>query len=68
MSDPQIKTFISDLAKMGYCWQFITLAGFHLNSLMTEVLAREYSKKDMLSYVNMIQRKEKEENVDQLKH
>ena len=68
MKDSDIKSFIPDLAKMGYCWQFITLAGFHLNSLMTEVLARDYSKKDMLAYVNMIQRKEREENVDQLKH
>jgi len=54
MKDEDIKAFIPDLAKMGYCWQFITLAGFHLNSLMTEVLARDYSKKDMLAYVNMI--------------
>lgn len=54
MGDADIKSFIPDLAKMGYCWQFITLAGFHLNSLMTEVLARDYSKKDMLAYVNMI--------------
>lgn len=68
MKDDQIKTFIPDLAKMGYCWQFITLAGFHLSSLMTEVLARDYSKKDMLAYVNMIQRAEKKEGVDQLKH
>ena len=54
ISDKEIKAFIPKLAKMGYCWQFITLAGFHLNSLMTEILARDYSKKDMLAYVNMI--------------
>lgn len=26
MTDEQMRTFIWDLAKMGYCWQFITLA------------------------------------------
>ncbi len=35
---------------------------------MTEVLAREYKDMNMLSYVNLIQRKEKIEKVDQLKH
>lgn len=39
LTDEQISTFIPDLAQMGYCWQFITLAGFHLNALGTEVLA-----------------------------
>merc|ERR1712046_252032 len=28
MTDEEMRTFIWDLAKMGYCWQFITLAGF----------------------------------------
>ena len=27
ITDNQIKTFIDDLAKLGFCWQFITLAG-----------------------------------------
>ena len=54
LSDPQIKEFIPNLAKLGYCWQFITLAGFHLNALMTEVLAKQLANKDMLSYVNLV--------------
>jgi len=68
LNDQQIKEFIPALAKLGYCWQFITLAGFHLNALMTEILAKQLANKDMLSYVNLIQRQEKVHNVDQLKH
>ena len=68
LTDAEIKKFIPKLAAMGYAWQFITLAGFHLNALMTEILTRDFAKKDMLSYVNMIQRREKTEKVDQLKH
>merc|ERR1712032_1017537 len=33
MTDDQMETFIWDLGKMGYCWQFITLAGFHMDAL-----------------------------------
>ena len=40
LSDQQIKDFIPNLAKLGYCWQFITLAGFHLDALMTEILTK----------------------------
>merc|ERR1711988_1181547 len=29
MTDAQMESFVWDLAKLGYCWQFITLAGFH---------------------------------------
>lgn len=64
LSDTQISQFIPDLAKMGYCWQFITLAGFHLNALMTEILSREFGKKNMLAYLDLVQRREKAENVD----
>merc|ERR1719486_1492661 len=29
MTDAQMESFVWDLAKLGFCWQFITLAGFH---------------------------------------
>lgn len=68
LTEEEIASFIPDLAKMGYCWQFITLAGFHLNSLMTEIFSREISSQNMMKYVELIQRAERKENVDQLKH
>merc|ERR1739838_413576 len=33
MTDAQMESFIWDLAKLGFCWQFITLAGFHSDAL-----------------------------------
>jgi isocitrate lyase len=29
MSDKEMETFVWDLGKLGFVWQFITLAGFH---------------------------------------
>jgi isocitrate lyase len=46
---------------MGYCWQFITLAGFHMDSLISEVFTKAYHKMGMLAFVQYIQRKEKAE-------
>lgn len=46
----QMETFREDIAKMGYKFQFITLAGFHaLNTSMFE-LALAYKKKGMAGY------------------
>lgn len=50
LSVPQMETFREDIAKMGYKFQFITLAGFHaLNTSMFE-LALAYKKKGMAGY------------------
>ena len=68
MTNFQIREFSSELAKLGFCWQFITLAGFHLNGLATTLFARRYRSHQMLAYVEDIQRKEREHNVDLLKH
>lgn len=35
---------------------------------MTEILTKRLAQKDMLAYVELIQRQEKLHNVDQLKH
>ena len=45
-----MKTFQSELGKMGYKFQFITLAGFHLNNYATFKLAQEYKKDGMAAY------------------
>ncbi|WP_338410532.1 isocitrate lyase [uncultured Flavobacterium sp.] len=50
LSVAQMETFREDIAKMGYKFQFITLAGFHaLNTSMFE-LALAYKKKGMAGY------------------
>jgi len=42
MSDEDLANFIPNLASMGFAWQFITLAGFHMDSLISEVFTRNF--------------------------
>jgi isocitrate lyase len=68
MTDEEMSTFIWDLAKLGFCWQFITLAGFHSDALGIDTFAKAYSEDGMRAYVTMIQRKEREYGVSTLTH
>jgi isocitrate lyase len=53
LGDDEIASFQEELARMGYRFQFITLAGFHaLNASMFE-LARGYSAEGMSAYVRL---------------
>jgi len=55
LSPAQIATFQSELGKMGYKFQFVTLAGFHaLNFSMFE-LARQYRDEGMSAYSRLQQ-------------
>jgi len=68
MTDAQMESFIWDLAKLGFCWQFITLAGFHCDALSIDLFAREYKTRGAAAYVQLIQRKERENGVETLTH
>lgn len=69
MTDAQIHTFCKDLGKLGFVWQFVTLAGFHLSSLNANRLCRTLvEQQSMLGYVEGIQRPERDEGVDTLTH
>lgn len=68
MNDEEIRTFITDLGKMGFVWQFITLAGFHCDSLGIDLFAKDYSERGMLAYVETIQRMERKHKVETLTH
>jgi isocitrate lyase len=48
-----IATFQRELAAMGYVFQFITLAGWHLVNLHTFELARAYASEGMPAYVRL---------------
>ena len=55
LSDSQIGSFQDELSKMGYRFQFVTLAGFHaLNYSMFE-LARKYKETGMAAYSELQQ-------------
>jgi isocitrate lyase len=51
-----IARFQRELAAMGYKFQFITLAGWHLINLETFELARAFAEDGMTAYVNLQQR------------
>ncbi|KAH8484207.1 hypothetical protein H0E87_028587 [Populus deltoides] len=68
MTDEQMRDFIPRIAKLGFCWQFITVAGFHADALVTDTFARDYAKRGMLAYVERIQREERKNGVDTLAH
>jgi isocitrate lyase len=68
MSDSELAHFNDELGRLGYTWQFITLAGFHSNGLIITELARSFGDRGMLAYVENIQRKEREKKVELLTH
>merc|ERR1711913_105522 len=68
MTDAQMESFVWDLAKLGFCWQFITLAGFHADSLSIDLFARDYAKRGAAAYVQLIQREERKNGVETLTH
>lgn len=68
MNDHQMMDFIPKIAKLGFCWQFITLAGFHADALIIDTFAKDFAKRGMLAYVERIQREERSNGVDTLAH
>lgn len=53
LDDAQIATFQRDLARHGYAFQFITLAGFHALNHSMFTLARGYADRGMSAYVEL---------------
>jgi isocitrate lyase len=68
MTDPEIGDFQDKLGEEGFVWQFITLAGFHGNALQVTEFSRAFAKDKMLAYVTMIQRQERDREVETLTH
>jgi isocitrate lyase len=58
LSDEQIAVFQEELAKLGYKYQFITLAGIHSMWYNMFDLAREYKDHGMKAYVEKVQEPE----------
>ncbi len=63
LSDKEISTFQKEIAKMGYKFQFITLAGFHTQNIAIFELAENYKKQGMSAY-SKIQQQEFEKEKD----
>jgi isocitrate lyase len=56
LTEEQCEAFQAEIGKMGYAYQFITLAGFHCNNLATFEMAEAYQKTGMRGYSDMQQR------------
>lgn len=68
LKDEEIASFQDELGKLGYVWQFITLAGFHGDALFASTFSKDFAQRKMLAYVETIQRKERELKVKALTH
>lgn len=68
MSTEDQRTYIERLGKLGYVWQFITLAGLHTNALASASFSKGFAERGMQAYGSEIQAKEIEHDVDVVKH
>ncbi|KAK1138285.1 isocitrate lyase 1 [Aspergillus melleus] len=62
------ETYIKRLGALGYCWQFITLAGLHTTALISHQFAKAYSQQGMRAYGELVQEPEMEQGVDVVTH
>ncbi|MCJ1355933.1 MAG: isocitrate lyase 1 [Icmadophila ericetorum] len=62
------ETYIKRLAQLGYCWQFITLAGLHTTALISDQFSRAFVKQGMRAYGEIVQEPEMENGIDVVKH
>jgi len=70
LDDETIAIFQPELAKMGYKFQFVTLAGFHALNLSMFKLARGYAESGMPAYIDLQEEefKEKENGYKAVEH
>ncbi len=62
------ETYIRRLAQLGYCWQFITLAGLHTTALISHNFSRAFAQHGMRAYGELVQEPEMDSGVDVVKH
>lgn len=62
------ETYIKRLGKLGFVWQFITLAGLHTTALAVDDFANQYSQIGMRAYGQTVQQPEIEKGVEVVKH
>ncbi|WVF66491.1 isocitrate lyase [Kwoniella sp. CBS 6097] len=68
LGEKEMKSYVWDLGKLGFIFQFITLAGLHSNAYINDLFASAFAKEGMKAYVELIQRKEREIGCDVLTH
>ncbi|KAJ8468285.1 hypothetical protein ONZ45_g17294 [Pleurotus djamor] len=68
LGERDMESFVWELGKLGFVWQFITLGGLHSNGFISDLFAKNYAKTGMKAYVELIQRQEREIGCDVLTH
>ena len=68
MTPEEQETYIPRLSKLGFVWQFITLAGLHTTALAVDNFARDFANIGMRAYGQEVQAKEIESGVEVVKH
>ncbi|KAI5120776.1 hypothetical protein M0805_004739 [Coniferiporia weirii] len=64
----EMRDYVWELGKLGFVWQFITLAGLHSNAYISDLFARTFATEGMKAYVEIVQRREREIGCDVLTH
>lgn len=62
------ETYIPRLAKLGYCWQLITLAGLHTTALISDQFSKAFATQGMRAYGELVQEPEMESGIDVVRH
>ncbi|KAK1020236.1 isocitrate lyase 1, partial [Friedmanniomyces endolithicus] len=68
MPPKEQETYITRLASLGYCWQFITLAGLHSTALISNAFSADFAKRGMRAYGETIQEPEMAQGVEVVTH
>lgn len=68
MSVSDQETYIKRLGKLGYVWQFITLAGLHTTALAVDSFSKNYAEIGMKAYGQQVQKPEIDGGVEVVKH
>ncbi|KAF8895428.1 isocitrate lyase icl [Infundibulicybe gibba] len=68
LGEKEMESYVWQLGKLGFVWQFITLGGLHSNAYISDLFASQFAKTGMKAYVELIQRKERELGTDVLTH
>nr|ODO02148.1 isocitrate lyase [Cryptococcus depauperatus CBS 7855] len=64
----EMKEYVWELGKLGFVFQFITLAGLHSNAYINDLFAKTFATEGMKAYVELIQSREREIGCDVLTH
>ncbi|KAF6757451.1 isocitrate lyase [Ephemerocybe angulata] len=68
LTPKDMEGYVWELGKLGFVWQFITLAGLHSNAYISDLFAQNFAKTGMKAYVEIVQRQEREIGTDVLTH